>query len=80
MQQTDILNTLTEIWRDELDDDTITLATETTAKDVKGWDSLTNIQLIVATEKKFNIRFSASEIMGFANVGDLANAISKKLS
>jgi acyl carrier protein len=80
MQQTDVLNTLTEIWRDELDNNNITLTPETTAKDVKGWDSLTNIQLIVATEKKFKIRFAASEIMNFANVGDLANAIIKKLS
>jgi len=80
MQQTDVLNTLNAIWRDELDNDDINLTPETTAKDVKGWDSLTNIQLIVATEKKFKVRFAASEIMGFSNVGDLVNAIIKKQS
>lgn len=79
MQQADILNTLTEIWRDQLDNEDITLRPETTARNVKGWDSLTNIQLIVATEKKFKIRFSAAEIMAFTNVGELADMILKKL-
>ena len=80
MQQTDVLNILTAIWRDELDDENITLTAETTAKDIKDWDSLTNIQLIVATEKKFKVRFAASEIMGFSNVGDLVDAVLKKLA
>jgi acyl carrier protein len=79
MEKTDILNELTAIWRRELDDDTIVLNPETTAKDIEGWDSLTNIQLIVATEKKYKIRFGASEIMNFQNVGDLADAVLKKL-
>jgi acyl carrier protein len=80
MEITDVLNDLTKIWRNELDDDAIVLKPETTAKDVEGWDSLTNIQLIVATEKKYKIRFAASEIMNFTNVGDLAEAVIKKTS
>jgi len=80
MERNDILNELTQIWRRELDDDNVTLQPETTAKDVDGWDSLTNIQLIVATEKKFKVRFGASEIMNFQNVGDLADAVKSKLS
>lgn len=80
MQEIDVLDILNTIWRNELDDNSITLTTETTARDVRGWDSLTNIQLIVAVEKKFRIRFSASEIMKFANVGDLVNAVLTKTS
>ena len=78
METTEVINELTKIWRNELDDDSIVLKPETTAKDVEGWDSLTNIQLIVATEKKYKIRFSATEIMNFKNVGDLAETVVRK--
>ena len=78
MDTTEVINELTKIWRNELDDDSIVLKPETTAKDVEGWDSLTNIQLIVATEKKYKVRFSATEIMNFKNVGDLAETVVRK--
>jgi acyl carrier protein len=78
MEQSEIINELTNIWRNELDDNKIVLNAATTAKEVEGWDSLTNIQLIVATERKYKVRFSASEIMNFKNVGDLADAVLKK--
>ena len=78
MDTTEIINELTKIWRNELDEDSIVLTPETTAKDIEGWDSLTNIQLIVATEKKYKVRFAASEIMNFKNVGDLAETVLKK--
>ena len=80
MEATEIINELTKIWRDQLDDDSIVLTAETTANDVEGWDSLTHIQLIVATEKKYKIRFASSEIMNFKNVGDMADAVLKKSS
>jgi acyl carrier protein len=78
MEATEIINELTKIWRDQLDDDSIVLNPQTTANDVEGWDSLTHIQLIVATEKKFRIRFASSEIMNFKNIGDLTDAVLKK--
>jgi len=78
MEQSEIINELTNIWRNELDDDKIVLTPDTTAKEVDGWDSLTNIQLIVATERKYKVRFSASEIMNFKNIGELADAVLTK--
>ena len=80
MESTEIINQLTKIWRFELDDNDIILEANTTAKDVKGWDSLTNIQLIFATERKFKVRFTATEIMNFQNIGDLADLVLSKLS
>jgi acyl carrier protein len=79
MTKDEIIDELTKLWRRELDEDDITLTADTTARDVEGWDSLTNIQLIVATEKKFKVRFGAAEITAFANVGDLADAVLKKI-
>jgi acyl carrier protein len=50
------------------------------AGDIEGWDSLNHIQLIVAIEKHFNIRFSAAEIQSWENVGYMCEAVKQKLS
>ncbi|HNO26340.1 MAG TPA: acyl carrier protein [Leptospiraceae bacterium] len=51
-----------------------------TAKDVKGWDSLNHINLILATEKLFKIKFTTKEIQTLPNVGSFIELIEKKLS
>ena len=51
MEIEEILRELDTIFRDILKNENITLTTETTAKDVDGWDSLTNMRLITAIEK-----------------------------
>ena len=49
-----------------------------TAKDVEGWDSLSNIRLIMSVEKQFGVKFSASEVGKLKNVGELADLIAAK--
>lgn len=68
------------VFRDVLDNETITLTDETTADDIEEWDSLSHIQLIVAIEKRFKIRFQTSEITSYKNVGELCQGIQKKLT
>ncbi len=80
MNTDEILNECTKIFVDQLDNDSITLKRETTAADVEEWDSLSHIQLIVAIEKHFKIRFTTAEIQGFKNVGDMCDTIEKKLN
>ena len=63
MEIEEILRELDTIFRDILKNENITLTTETTAKDVDGWDSLTNMRLITAIEKHYNIRFGLREIL-----------------
>jgi len=79
MDNQTILNQLTEIFRKVLDDDKITLSLTTTANDVEEWDSLNHLQLVVALEKHFKIKFTSSEIQNWKNVGDMCDSISKKL-
>jgi len=69
---------LTAIFRETLDDDSITLTESTTAKDVPGWDSITHVLLVVAVEKKFRIKLIAAEIQRLQNVGELAALIRSK--
>lgn len=79
MDRTTILLQLKEIFRDELDNEDIHLTDATTADEVEGWDSLTHIQLVVAIEKQYKIRFSSKEIQSWKNVGELIDSISGKI-
>jgi acyl carrier protein len=60
--------------------DGVLLADQTTAADVEGWDSLANVQIIVAIEKMFGIRFRTGEIAAIKNVGDLVARIGGRIS
>ena len=79
MENQEILNKLTEIFADTLDLEKVTLSRETTADDIEEWDSLTHIQLIVAIEKYFKIRFTSREVQSWKNVGELSDSINSKL-
>jgi acyl carrier protein len=61
------------------EDDTIQITDEMTADDIDGWDSLSHVNLIVAVETQFNIRFSQKELLTFKNVGDLRRTIESKI-
>jgi acyl carrier protein len=67
------------IMRDVLDNDRLEITPKTTAKDVAEWDSLAHIQLVVAIEKHFRIRFTAKELSGFADVGAMCGGIQGRL-
>ena len=69
---------LNGIFRDVFDDDTIVVKRELTADDVAEWDSLNHVRLVLAVQKHFNAKFSAAEISGLKNVGDLAKLIQAK--
>lgn len=77
MDEAQIYTRLTEIFEDVFDEE-IKVAPELSAKDVDGWDSLAHIRLLLTIEKKFNIKFSTSEIGKLENVGDLVALIKKR--
>jgi acyl carrier protein len=59
--------------------DDFELNEETTAPDVPGWDSLNHINVILAVEKHYGIRFKNLEILRLKNVGDLQRLVDTKL-
>jgi acyl carrier protein len=79
VERKQILEQVTSIFRDVLDNDDITLTDATTARDVEDWDSLNHIQLVVGIEKHFKIRFIAKEIHSWQNVGELVDSVAAKL-
>ena len=70
---------LQDVFRDVFDDETIEVNESTTTKDVDGWDSLNNINLVVAVEKAFAIKFTTKEVNKLANVGEFIKLIERKL-
>ena len=80
MDQPEIDARLTQIFRDIFDDDALVLRSEMTAADVPEWDSFNHINLIVATEAKFGIKFQTAEIESLKNVGHFEELIAKKLA
>jgi acyl carrier protein len=79
MERQEIFEKLNEIFIDVLDLDECNLTNETSANDIEEWDSLSHIQLIVAIEKSFNLKFTSLEIMKWNNVGEMVNSIEEKL-
>jgi acyl carrier protein len=69
------IETLTNVFREIFDDDTIEIRRDMTAGDIDGWDSLTHIRLIIAVERAFGVRIPSTKIANLNNVGDLIDAI-----
>lgn len=79
----DIRTAAQQVFRDVFGDDDIELRDDMTADDVDGWDSTAHINLIVALEKHFKVKFAMAEISKMKdedqNVGGLLRLIAKKL-
>jgi acyl carrier protein len=77
MTDAEIYAALTVIFRDVFLSDDLVLTPILNANDVPGWDSFRQIEIIIATEQHFGIKFSTREIDQLANVGDLVAAVAK---
>ena len=69
---------LQEVFRDVFDQPALSIRPEMTAADVEDWDSLTHINLIVATERAFHLKFTTNEVHGMKNVGEFVRLIAHK--
>ena len=78
MQRNQLLEQVNKVFIDILDNEQIVLSEQTVADDISEWDSLTHIQLVVAIEKLFSIRFTSKEIQSWKNVGEMINCIQSK--
>jgi acyl carrier protein len=75
-----IYQRLTEIFREVFEDQSIVPTPEMKAGDVPEWDSLNHINLIVAIEARFKIKFKSTELESLRNVGHLVELIERKLN
>jgi len=72
-----------QIFRRVLDHDSLVITHSMTAADVDGWDSMAHINLIIAIEKQFGIKFAVQEIATLGqrgqNVGTLIQLLEAKI-
>jgi acyl carrier protein len=69
---------LNGIFREVFDDSSIVVKRETTADDIDDWDSLSHLNLVIAVEMKFGVKFALGELQSLKNVGDMSDLIEKK--
>lgn len=79
MTREEVYEKLNEVFWDVFDDETIRVNDQTTAADIEDWDSLEHINLAVAVEQKFNIKFKMGEVTNFKNVGEMVDIIMSRL-
>ena len=79
MTKEEVLGQVQEIFRSVFDDESLDISRNTAAEDIEGWDSMEHINLIVAMEKTFGIKFSIEEAGSLKNVGEMIDLIQKKL-
>ena len=74
------LENLTPVFRQVFDDDSIELRREMTSDDIDDWDSLTHMNLVIAMELQFKVKFALGELQTLKNVGEMLDLINKKQS
>ena len=83
MNEQQILDEVGDIIRDVLDmhgEKALKIDRDTTADQTEGWDSFNHVNIVVAVEQHFGVKFKTAEIESLRNVGELVSLIAKKKS
>lgn len=78
LQPDNALERVQEIFKDVFDQRDLVIGRASSAATVDGWDSLTHINLVVAVEQEFGVRFALGELQELKNVGDMIDLIIRK--
>jgi acyl carrier protein len=80
VNRTEILEKVAECIRSILDLPNQEITMRTTAEDIEGWDSFNHINIVVAIENQFGVKFNTSEVEEVRAVGEFVKLIEKKLA
>jgi len=78
MNRQEILKQVEAIFRDIFDDSQLNIVESTNAEDIEDWDSLNHINLVVAIEKHFDIKFALGELQTLKDVGAMIDLMLKE--
>jgi acyl carrier protein len=76
--KTEALSTIQTIFRDQFLNDSLVITESTSPVDIEEWDSLAHVNLLLATEMAFNVRFTAEEMGNIDGVRALLGTIDSK--
>lgn len=79
MSRQEIFDEVQEIFRIVFDDEDLTISDSTNSEDIEDWDSLEHINLVVAMEKRFQLKFDIKEVGQLKDVGEMIDLIERKL-
>lgn len=79
MSREEILKRLNEVFQDVFDNESFVVEEFTSADDIEEWDSLEHINLIVAIESEFSIKFAMDEVSKMKNVSKMIDIIQGKV-
>ncbi len=80
MTKEQVKQNVSAIVQDVLKHSDFDLTDDTTAGDIKGWDSLSHMVIITEIEKHFNVKFSFVEVINFNTMADLYICILSKIT
>lgn len=79
MNRQEIFDEVQKIFQTVFDDENLTISDSTNAEDIEDWDSLEHINLVVAMEKRFQLKFDIKEVGKLKDVGEMIDLIERKL-
>jgi acyl carrier protein len=79
MDSDELLTGVQEVFRDVFDEPTLTITRQSSAETVEDWDSLTHVNLVMAIERRYKVKFGLGELQQLKDVGDLLDLLAQKL-
>ena len=74
-----MIEKIQEIFKDVFDNEELLISQETTSKDIDEWDSMAQIDIIVALENEFGLKFTIEEVQKLTSIKSMISTLSKKL-
>ncbi|TWS98339.1 acyl carrier protein [Reyranella sp. CPCC 100927] len=78
MSDREIYEGLAEIFADVFMRDDIPLSAALSAADVADWDSFKQIEIVMATEERFGVKFTSAELDNMRQLGDLVRIVAAR--
>jgi acyl carrier protein len=79
MNKEEVFYKVQEVFRDIFDDENLIIQSSTNSDDIEEWDSLNHVNLVIAIEKAFKIKFNFHELATLKDVGGMIELIFKKI-
>ena len=74
----EIWRKLTGIFHEVFGRDDIVLTSDLSAKDIAGWDSFKQVEIIISVQSVFGVKFKSADIDEIRKVGDLVRLVAQK--